>query len=418
MWLFSAQRATVVGSVVFGAACAHFAAAAKPADQDPGSPPRVQPDQNGFVASLKGETMRVVVCGDSLIHVLTAPGDQEPQASSPEQPWMLPHATVCPGAKFDVRQDADGVSLRTVTLKVTLENKSGNLVFSTNNGVQLLRESPAVPRTYTPVVLGQTKMQTIEDRFLPNMSEGFYGLGQHQSGVFDYRGTTVELGQDNTDVTVPLLISTNGYGLLWNTASLSYFDNRYPKVLNLSATDADAIDYYFIYGPEMDDIIHRYRQITGRVSLLPKWSYGFFQSKDSYKSQAEVLDIANRYRSEHLPLDGMVQDGGWWKVQGDLPFRSTYPDVTDEIKKLHEMHVHTMLSVWGLYEEPSDNLKTLQERNWLVPGTLVYDATNPAARDFFWKSLPGPLLAQGWDSFWLDASEPGFGGRTKAMQCC
>jgi len=409
MRLFSARRAAVFGLVVFGSVWAPFATAAKPIDQEPQLPPHVRLDQTGFVATMKGETMRVLVCGSSVIHVLTAPGEQEPQASSPAQPWMLAHANVCPGSKFDVRQDAGGVSLTTNKLKVTLENKGGNLVFSSKEGVQLLRESPAVPRTYSPVVLDGTKIQTVEDRFLPEISEGFYGLGQHQSGVFDYRGMTVELGQDNTDITVPLLISTNGYGLLWNTASLSYFDNRYPKVLKLSATDANAIDYYFIYGPEMDDVIHQYREMTGRVPLLPKWAYGFFQSKDSYKSQAEVLDIATRYRSEHLPLDCMVQDGGWWKVQGDLAFRSTYPDVPAEINELHKKHVHTMLSVWGLYEEGSDNLKTLQAKGWLVPGTLVYDATNPAARDFFWKSLPGPLLAQGWDSFWLDASEPDSG---------
>jgi alpha-D-xyloside xylohydrolase len=206
-----------------------------------------------------------------------------------------------------------------------------------------------------------------------------------------------------------LLVSTRGYGLLWNTASLTYFDNRYAQVFSFSSTAANAIDYYFIYGPEVDNIIHSYRQMTGQALLLPKWAYGFVQSKDVYTSQDEMTKIANRYRLEHIPLDCMVQDGGWWKTKGELQFKPTYPDVDAELKNLHDKHLHTMLSVWGDYHDDSSNFQYMKSHGLLVSGTREYDATNPAARDAFWKSLPGPLLAQGWDSLWLDASEPDFG---------
>ena len=144
--------------------------------------------------------------------------------------------------------------------------------------------------------------------------------------------------------------------------------------------------------------------------MFPEWAYGFVQSKDSYTSQAEFLEVAKRYRTEHIPLDCMVQDGGWWKVRGDLDFNPNYPDVAAELNELHAEHIHTItISVWGLYHDGSTNLQKLRASGWEIAGTQTYDATNPAARDFFWKTLPGPLLAQGWDSFWLDASEPDSG---------
>ena len=122
----------------------------------------------------------------------------------------------------------------------------------------------------------------VTDRFSPTPTEAFYGLGQHQSGMMNYRGATVELGQNNTDVAIPLLVSSRGYALMWNTAALTYLDNRFPSEFSLSALAGQAVDYYFIYGPEMDAIIHEYRSMTGHAPMLPKWAYGFFQSKDRY----------------------------------------------------------------------------------------------------------------------------------------
>ncbi len=364
---------------------------------------------NGFEASLKGETVRVTVCSDAVVHVVAAPGNAAVEGASPAQPWMLDKSKACPGARFDFAEGKDGAWLTTAKLQVKIEYKAGNLLYSTSDGTELLRERPAIPRTYEPVELNGEKTLTIEDRFMPATSEGLYGLGQHQNGMFNYRGATLELGQDNGDVAVPLMVSNRGYGLLWNTASLTYFDDRYPPALGIRSISEDALDYYFIYGPDMDGIIHEYRQMTGHAPLLPEWAYGFFQSKDSYTSQSEFLQIAKHYRAEHIPLDCLVQDAGWWKVRGDLDFNSNYPDVAAELNELHQDHIHTMISVWGLFHEGSVNLLTLRSSGWEIPGTQTYDATNPAAREFFWKSLPGPLLAQGWDSFWLDASEPDSG---------
>jgi len=385
------------------------ARAAATSDVTPAPPMAVHQTADGFEAEVGSETVRVMACGDSVIHVVAFPSNAPAQGASPAQPWMLDRSASCPGASFTFTRDAAAPSLKTAKLLVNIQDPGGNLTFSSTDGVDLLKEFARIPRTYEPVQVDGMSAFHTEDRFSPGMTEGLYGLGQHQNGMFNYRGATVELAQNNTDVAVPLLLSSKGYGLLWNTASLTTFDNRYAQVFSFSSAAAQAVDYYFIYGPDFDQIIHHYRQMTGHAPMLPAWAYGFFQSKDTYESQAAILDVPRRYRSEHIPLDCIVQDGGWWKVKGDPEFRPEYTDVPAELKELHDAHVHTMLSVWGGYKDGSVDLETMKKNGWLIPGTEQYDATNPAARDFFWKSLPGPLLAEGWDAFWLDASEPDFG---------
>ena len=359
---------------------------------------------DGMTATIGKESVHISVCGASVIHFVAAPELHSAVARS--QPWMLDPKDACPGAKFQLSQTADAAVLTTDTLKVELSLKRGNVQFSTTGGEVLLRERDSVPRTYEPAELNGESTFHVEDRFAPNATEGFYGLGQHQSGMFNYRGATVQLAQNNTDVAIPLLLSTKGYALMWNTASLTYVDNRFPLELNLSALAGHSVDYYFLYGPEMDRLIHHYRILTGHAPLLPKWAYGFFQSKDRYVSQDELLGIAQRYREEHIPLDTIVQDWFWWKAEGDPVFNSQFPDVPGELKRLHEEHVHAMISVWGLFDSKSENFQRMTQQHLDVPNAHVYDATNPKGRDFFWNNLAGTLFSQGWDAFWLDSAEP------------
>jgi alpha-D-xyloside xylohydrolase len=359
---------------------------------------------DGFQAKIGNETLHLTVCTDSVIHIVTAPGDQPSNPGNP--PWMLPPSESCPGAAFKYAQDGENASVTTGRLKVVFSMQRGNLTFHTAGGDTLLREDSAVPRTYEPDVVNGAHTYHIADRFSPDQTEGYYGLGQHQSGVFNYRGGTVLLAQNNTDVAIPLLLSSKGYALMWNTASATEVDNRFPLSLKFTSLAGATIDYFFIYGPEFDEIIHRYRTMTGHAPMLPKWSYGLFQSKDRYKSQTEILDIAARYRRDHIPLDGIVQDWFWWKTEGDPIFNENYTDVPAELKQLHDEHIHTMISVWGLFDPKSTNFQTIKANHWDIHDAHVYDATNPDARKFYWDNLAGKLFAQGWDAFWLDSAEP------------
>ncbi len=367
-------------------------------------PVKVTSAQDGMTASVGTESLHISVCRPSVIHFVATPESFESVRHS--LPWMLQARESCPGARFQFSQTTDAAILTTDTLKIELSLKWGSVKYSTIAGQDLFRERNSIPRTYNQAELNGEKTFHIEDRFAPDFSEGFYGLGQHQNGMFNYRGATVELGQNNTDVAIPLLLSSKGYALMWNTASLTYVDNRFPLELNFSSLAGTSIDYYFIYGPEFDQIIHEYRSLTGHTPLLPKWAYGFFQSKDRYVSQDEVLSIAHRYREEHIPLDTIVQDWFWWRTEGDPVFNSNFPDAPSELKQLHDEHLHTMLSVWGLFDTKAQNYKELERQYFLVPNAHVYDATNPKARDFYWDKLVGPLFSQGWDAFWLDSAEP------------
>jgi alpha-D-xyloside xylohydrolase len=372
-------------------------------DVPPLPPVKYAQVQDGMTATIGNESVHISVCRPSVIHFVSTP---EPPTTRQIQPWMLDSKESCPGAKFQVSETSDAAILITDRLKVELSLKWGHVQFSTAGGENLLRERNSIPRTYEPTEMNGEKTFHVEDRFAPDFSEGFYGLGQHQSGMFNYRGATVELGQNNTDVAIPLLLSSKGYAVMWNTASLTHVDNRFPLELNLDSLAGHAVDYYFIYGPEMDQLIHEYRNLTGHTPMLPKWSYGFFQSKDRYVSQGEVLAITHRYREEHIPLDGIVQDWFWWKSEGDPIFNSNFPDVPGELKQLHDEHVHAMLSVWGLFDSKSQNFLQMTQQHLDVPNAHVYDATNPKARDFYWNNLAGKLFSLGWDAFWLDSAEP------------
>jgi alpha-D-xyloside xylohydrolase len=360
----------------------------------------------GLTARNNREVLDVTVCGDSLIHVAARP--LAAPVSTAERPWMLDPAVACPGAAFQFSQDGDKATLTTARVAVSLSLKRGILVFGVPKGESFLRETFSMPRTFEPAAGQPGSLYRVEERFSADASEAIYGLGQHQSGLFNYRGSTVELGQNNTDVAIPLLVSSRGYAIFWNTASFSYMDNRFPLDLTFESMAADAVDYYVIYGPEMDRIIHQFRTMTGHAPLLPQWAYGLFQSKDRYGSQAEILEVAAQYRARHIPLDAIVQDWFWWKQggEGDPEFNANYTDVPAELKTLHEEHVHAMISVWGMMDASSKTFQEIQRQGFEIAGTHVYDPTNPPARDLFWDRLPGKLFAQGWDAFWLDSAEP------------
>jgi alpha-D-xyloside xylohydrolase len=374
-------------------------------------------ETDGVTIKTAADTLRLTVCGPQVVHVVASP-EGKSQHATPQQPWVVEPYTL---GKFTFTMPTErpivtmetpppnpvAATLDTGGIKILISLDSGNLQFNDEHDQRILKESHDSPRRYEQVMANGESLYRVSDRFPLPAEEGIYGLGQHQNGVFNYRGTVIELAQINTDIAIPLFVSTKGYGLFWNTAAKSYIDNRFPSELRLSAEAAHAIDYYFIYGPEIDQIIHQYRTMTGHAPLFGEWVYGFFQSKDRYKSAAELLSIANEYRSQHVPLDVIVQDWFWWIHRGDPEFRpDAYPDLPGTLRILHNEHLHAMISVWSQFDAASRNYKEMLARGLTIPGTTNYDATNPAAGDFYWNNLVGKKFAEGWDAFWLDASEP------------
>ena len=157
------------------------------------------------------------------------------------------------------------------------------------------------------------------------------------------------------------------------------------------------MDYYFLYGPEADDIIGHYRELTGEVPLFGRWAYGFWQCKNNIKSQKEVEGVAAKYRELHIPVDNIVQDWFWWVTMGEMKWNQNYPDPQGMIDTLHNEHFHLMVSVWPYLRPGSADYDQFDKNGWFVAKTVapafiplgqaLYDATNPAARKQYWDNI-------------------------------
>jgi alpha-D-xyloside xylohydrolase len=358
-------------------------------------------------------TLQIQICTDAMVHIVFRP----PRSEEHPKPWIAKPSWQA--VAFTLTEDANHlVILSTSQLRVTVERDSSAVVFQDAQGRVLLRESASpAPRDLTPITIDGERAFKVSAYFDLTQDEAIYGLGQHQTGLLNQRGTDLLLMQDNTNITVPFLLSSRGYGLLWNSASLGRYENHYQPKLALRADMADAVDYYFFYGPEFDRIIAAYRTLTGTAPLLPLWAYGFWQSRYQYRSQQEMLDVAAKYRELKIPLDNIVLDFDWMQRMGSNQFTSNFPDPAAMFGQLREMHVHTMISEWPLYTPPSANFDEMLSHRYFVtggrtqvpsyyPGSRLLDAFNPDARKMFWQQMKAGLFDKGVSAWWLDSSEP------------
>jgi alpha-D-xyloside xylohydrolase len=173
----------------------------------------------------------------------------------------------------------------------------------------------------------------------------------------------------------------------------------------------DAIDYYFLYGPHLNQVVAEYREATGAAPLFPKWAYGFWQCRERYSNQNQLLEAAAGFRQRNIPVDVIVQDWQYWGKYGWNAMRfdeNNYPDPSAMTKKLHDENLHFVISVWSKFESKTDIFQKMQAHTLLVPGTEWFDAFNPKAREMFWSSMRDGIFRHGADGWWLDATEPEF----------
>jgi len=372
---------------------------------------KVQQEADGVVFSLATGTLKLQVCSDSVIRVLYSATNAFPKKTDyvvTKQSW--------PAARWTMQSSDDAVTLSTSLLKITVTKKDGAIAYADANGNALVQEAS---RKLTPAkVDGEDTYRAESFVNIYGSHEGLYGLGQHQAGVWNYRGASVDISQDNSDIAVPLMLSSKGYGIFWNNTSRSRFNNRFANYLYISSEVADVIDYYFLYGPEFDKIIGEYRDLTGQAPLFGKWAYGFWQCKNRYKSQDEILGVAKKYRDLHIPVDNIVQDWFWWNRKGEFVFNKNYPDPKGMIDQLHNENFHLMISIWPFFEPGSKNYDYMQSKGWFVDkfkyakppyhtdAMAVYDATSPEARKFYWDEVNKGLFSIGADAWWMDTTEP------------
>ena len=362
---------------------------------------------------LTNGTLRIQPCEGEIARVTFVPGSIIPELGNP----ALPN-TACVPAVFSVRDSAVVLEIHTAGLHIAINKNSGAVSFRNEQDQAMLAETDwPYPRSVTDTVTDGQPAHEASVWFALTPEESLYGLGQHQNGILNQRNLELELSQDNTNISIPFFLSSKGYGLLWNSASVTDWNNRFRQVLAIRSNDADAVDYYYIAGPSFDKIIAGYRRLTGTAPLFPRWAYGYWQSKLAYASTNQLLDVAAKYRALHIPLDNIVLDAGWETIFGSRIFTQQYPDPKSMVQRLHDQHVHLMVSIWPLFQPGSANFEEFESKKLFIPpgsnqlpaylpGERLYDAFSSEARKIYWEQARKSLYDIGVDAFWLDSTEP------------
>ena len=512
--------------------------------------------------------VRLEVVSPNIIHVTAFPGESLKLPAS-----LMAVRTGGGKVAFSVKSAPDAVTLSTGKITALVRLDDGQVVFENQQG-KVITSEVADGREMRPVTMDGKSYYAIRQQFASTPSEAFYGLGQHQTGVIDYKGRDLTLAQHNMDVAVPFVVSSRDYAILWDNDSVTRFgdpkpweqlskgltlydahgkkggltaryyvdgklvlerteqdiyyqyvdrEGKFPasfpqsliklphvrvvwtgeieaakaglhtfslygsdhqklwiggrrvidawrqnwnpwfrdfsvamaagkpvalrvqwdreggylallhrpprpqaqrERLSLSSAAGQAIDYYFIGGDSLDGVIGGYRYVTGRAVLLPRWAYGFWQSRDHYETQQQLLGVVEKYRQLGIPLDNIVQDWRYWKddAWGSQEFDpSRYPDPRGMIAKVHALHAHFMISVWPKFYPTTANYEALDAhgdmfhlsvklgvKDWVGPGYAYgfYDPFSQGARRLYWQQLDERLESLGVDAWWLDADEP------------
>ena len=378
---------------------------------------------NGVQLAVNGGTLRVQFWSPEIVRVTFAPGSELPTLDS------LTVVASPASARVARREDDETITLASSSLKVRINKQTGAVSFLDPRDQPLLSESAEGHRIQPATVAGDS-VTSCSQAFDLSPGEGIYGLGQHQRGVWNYlTDGTVRLAQANTDVGVPVMTSSKGYVFLWDNAAVTTISSRTAgdendggKVLRWSSEAGKAIDYYFCYGDgNIDTAMKAYRHLTGEAPLMPEWELGFWQCKERYASQEELLGVATRLRELKVPVDGIIQDWQYWppgtNTWGSHLFDpERYPDPAGMFKELHEMHYHTLISVWPKFDLGSENSKELNAVGGMFPEVTRYvfppgfgqwyDPFSAAGRQTYWKQMRDQLFSKGVDGWWLDAPEP------------
>lgn len=515
--------------------------------------------------------IKLEVVADNIIRVIAAPGKEITATQS--------LVTVCyqkTGFTWNVVPAKDKISVKTKTLIALVDLKTGAVSFWDSKGKKIIYEKPTGGRSFQSAVFDGKRYYNLTQTFQSTSDDAWYGLGQHQDGVLNYRGQQVTFFQNNTEVAIPFLVSAKNYGILWDNYSLtkvgdvrplhplsslqlfskndetgwltasyandkqkpsdiitqraetsismeflgeskiklpkeftpekgmvtwegsvashlsglhqlrfifggslkvwldgklvldhwrkawnpapalipfhfkkeekqnikiewtpeggeSYISLKWQEPLSddernnfsFSSEAGRQIDYYFIYGNNMDEVISGYRTLTGKAPIVPKWALGFWQSRERYKTQDEILSVVDEFRKRKIPIDNIVLDWSYWREAewGSQDFdEKRFPSPDSMIDVLHKKYnTQIMISVWPKFYEGIATYNEFEKKGWLYKRNIAdrqrdwiskgyistfYDAFNENARKAFWDLINKKIYSKGIDAWWMDASEP------------
>lgn len=253
-------------------------------------------------------------------------------------------------------------------------------------------------------------------------AERLYGMGQYQQPLLDLKGCDLEMAQRNSQASVPFLLSSLGYGLLWNNPSVGRAVLG-TNITSFSAASTQKLDYWIVVDEDPKRVVEAYCAVTGKPPMMPEYGLGFWQSKLRYQTQDETLQVAREYKRRGLPLDVLVIDFFHWRAQGEWSFDPEYwPDPQAMVDELRSLGIEPMVSIWPTVEPDSENWQEMVEKGLLIRSergfrivmdfqqpTTHFDATNPAARQYVWDKAKANYGKYGIRLFWLDEAEPEYG---------
>jgi alpha-D-xyloside xylohydrolase len=300
-------------------------------------------DATGVTFSGSG-SLRVEVCQADILRVEYTSAASIPKKASlsVSATWPTPH--------FCVSAAGGTVTITTARMQANVATATGLVTFADSAGTAVLSEAS---KKVTPATVEGVATSTVATGWKSPADEALFGLGQHQDGVINRKGSTLVMQQANTEIQIPVVVSNKGYGILWDNPSKTTFagNDAGNTQYSFSSEAGDLVDYYYFYGPTIDHVIAGYRTATGAAPLFPKWAYGLFQSKDHYASSADLLAVDHGYRNANIPVDVIVQDWQYWTpaVWGsELMDPSRYPDPAATVTQLHTDNIHTMISIWPI----------------------------------------------------------------------
>jgi alpha-D-xyloside xylohydrolase len=531
----------------------------------PAAVPEKQSD--GIIVALRDGFLKIALRGDNIVRVAYA---KDRAFFERKSLAILPPTS--PPPAWSLSSNSNQATITTARLKVRVDLASGTVSLFDASGKPILAEEND-GRVITPAEVQGEQTFHIQQQWKPNADESLYGLGENQLGLLDIKGYDLDLWQHNGTVVVPFLVSSQGYGILWDNTSFTRFGDLRPfepipaaqlldadgkpggltgfyyagahferliaqradanvdinipdrtpnpnhiihpdlpdgdlsvrwegelapaatgdylfqafsnngiklwidgqllmnhwrqfwlpwkdlvrihldahrryhvrlewtkdqggllamnltwktpspqRTTSLWSEVGDGIDYYFVYGPQLDRVIAGYRQITGSAPMMPVWAFGLWQSRQRYKTAQESLDVIEGFRSRGIPFDNIVQDWFYWKEDewGSHQFDPTrFPDPDGWIRSIHDKHARLMISVWGKFYPGTANFEAMHSRGFLYEPNLkeglrdwighpytFYDAFNPDARKLFWSQVNRELFSKHVDAWWMDATEP------------
>jgi len=337
--------------------------------------------------------------------------------------WKYPSIVVVgkPAAiPFSVKETGDSLTIVSDKLQIKADKKTGALMFMDATGKTLTQERTENHAAIKQVEISGAPTYEVSNSFTLKPDEGWYGFGYVDSAPAktNRRGQELLLIQTNLGIVIPMIVSSERYGIMWDTYSIMKFKDDASGATLWAESAPGGVDYYFFAGDTMDDVIAGYRDLTGASPMYPKQALGLFMSKERYPTQARLIEVARTFRKEKFPLDYIVQDWQYWGSDKDGTWSGMiwnpdrYPDPEGMTQAIHDLHMKLMISIWPsvgndtpLAHELDQYGLRFEPLHWISRKARIYDAFSQKGREIYFKYIKSGLFDKGVDALWMDGTE-------------